>query len=107
MCVCKGMPAYGTCVHEGPSQPQVSFLRCHPHCFFETKSLIGLGVARKSKLAGQGAPRIPVSAPYPWCWDYKHVPPNTGLLHNYREQSQVLVLAKQASTLPTDISPHP
>ena len=32
--MCRGMPAYGTCVHKGPSQPQVSFLRCHPHRLF-------------------------------------------------------------------------
>ena len=113
--MCRGMPAYGACIQEGPSQPQVLFLRCHPHrlfvclfvCLFETRSLFGLGIVRKSKLAGQWAPRIPVSTFYPWCWDYKCVPRNTDLLHNCREQSQVLMLAKQSSTLPTHISSHP
>ena len=78
-----------------------------PCCLFETRSLFGLGIVRKSKLAGQWAPRIPVSTFYPWCWDYKCVPRNTDLLHNCREQSQVLMLAKQSSTLPTHISSHP
>lgn len=109
MCVCKGVPAYGTCVHEGPSQPQVSFLRCRPHCcffffLFETKSLLVWGLSGSLNWLGR---ELPVSTLYPWCWDYKHVQPNTDLLHNFREQSQVLVLAKQASTLPTDVSPHP
>ena len=75
--------------------------------FVETRSLFGLEIVRKSKLAGQWAPRIPVSTLYPWCWDYKCVPHNTDLLHNCREQSQVLMLAKQSSTLPTHISSHP
>ena len=34
-----------------------------PCCLFETRSLFGLGIVRKSKLAGQGAPRISVSTP--------------------------------------------
>lgn len=74
---------------------------------FWDKVTIGLGVVRESRLAGQGPLRIPVSTPYPRCWDYKHVLLNAGLLHNFREQSHVLVLAKQASTLPTAISPRP
>ena len=107
-CMCRAMHTYGACVHEGPSQPQVSLLSCHPHFWVVLFCFVFCFLRHWSRLnwLGREPPSIPISTPYLWYWDYKYVPLNTDLTLNCREQSRVFLLAQQARTLPTDISPH-